>query len=185
MAQAAGLWGAIRVSFEWRGTFTPNAHWAPVYTADKGKVKVQLSVCLWLSTTSWRRIGEWRYSSTHSLTSARRGGDWSASRPGRFTPRKEPRYPLDRSLGGPQSRSGRGGEEKNSQPPPGIEPWAPIVQPVAQRYTDWATCRASYNSIRKLFAFQNGEDQDLKAILLPLYGCETWHLTARLVRILV
>jgi hypothetical protein len=32
------------------------------------------------------------------------------------------RYPLDRRLGGPQSRSGRGGEEKNSQPPPGIEP---------------------------------------------------------------
>jgi hypothetical protein len=30
-----------------------------------------------------------------------------------------PRYPLDRRLGGPQSRSGRGREEKNSQPPPG------------------------------------------------------------------
>jgi len=29
---------------------------------------------------------------------------------------------LDRRLGGPQSRSGRGGEEKNSQHPPGIEP---------------------------------------------------------------
>jgi hypothetical protein len=28
---------------------------------------------------------------------------------------------LDRRLGGPQSRSGRGGEEKNSQPLPGIE----------------------------------------------------------------
>jgi hypothetical protein len=28
------------------------------------------------------------------------------------------RYPLDRGLGGPQSRSGRGGEDKNSQPPP-------------------------------------------------------------------
>jgi hypothetical protein len=41
-------------------------------------------------------------------------------------------------LGGPQSRSRRGGEEKNSQPPPGIEPRTPIVQPVAQRYTDWA-----------------------------------------------
>jgi len=27
---------------------------------------------------------------------------------------------LDRRLGGPQSRSGRGGEEKNSQLPPGI-----------------------------------------------------------------
>jgi hypothetical protein len=34
---------------------------------------------------------------------------------------KSPRYPLDRRLGGPQSRSGRGGEEKNSQPPQGIE----------------------------------------------------------------
>jgi hypothetical protein len=28
---------------------------------------------------------------------------------------------LDRRLDGPQSRSGRGGEEKNSQPLPGIE----------------------------------------------------------------
>jgi hypothetical protein len=35
---------------------------------------------------------------------------------------KNPWYPLDRRLGGPQSRSGRDGEEKNSQPPPGIEP---------------------------------------------------------------
>jgi hypothetical protein len=34
--------------------------------------------------------------------------------------RKSPWYPLDRSLGGPQSRSGRGGEEKNSQPLPGL-----------------------------------------------------------------
>jgi hypothetical protein len=36
--------------------------------------------------------------------------------------RKGPRYPLDRRLVEPQSRSGRGGEEKNSQAPPGIEP---------------------------------------------------------------
>jgi hypothetical protein len=34
---------------------------------------------------------------------------------------KRHRYPLDRRLGGPQSRSERGGEEKNSQPPPEIE----------------------------------------------------------------
>jgi hypothetical protein len=65
-------------------------------------------------------LGEWRYRSTHSLTSALDGGEWSASRPGRFTPRE--RAPLDRRLGGPQSRSGCGGEEKNSDPPPGIEP---------------------------------------------------------------
>jgi len=44
-----------------------------------------------------------------------------------FTPRplypqgKNPWYPLDRGLGGPKSLSGRGGEEKNSQLPPGIE----------------------------------------------------------------
>jgi hypothetical protein len=34
---------------------------------------------------------------------------------------KSPLYPLDRGLGGSQSRYGRGGEEKNSQPPTGIE----------------------------------------------------------------
>jgi hypothetical protein len=42
-------------------------------------------------------------------------------------------YPLDSRLGGTQSRSGRGGEEKNSQPLPGPKP--SIIQPVAQRYT--------------------------------------------------
>jgi hypothetical protein len=38
---------------------------------------------------------------------------------------KSPWYPLDKRLGGPQSRSGCDGEEKNSQPPPGIEPYNP------------------------------------------------------------
>jgi hypothetical protein len=33
-------------------------------------------------------MGEWRYSSTHSLTSALDGDEWSASRPGRFTTRE-------------------------------------------------------------------------------------------------
>jgi hypothetical protein len=47
-----------------------------------------------------------------------------------FTPRplypqgNSPCYLLDRRLSGPQNRSGRG-EEKNSQPPPGIEPLEP------------------------------------------------------------
>jgi hypothetical protein len=43
-------------------------------------------------------LGEWRYSSTHSLTSALDGGEWSASRPGHFTPRK--RAPRIRWIGG-------------------------------------------------------------------------------------
>jgi hypothetical protein len=46
---------------------------------------------------------------------------------------KSPWYPLDRRLDGPQSRSGRGGEEKNAQPLPGLEP--PIIQPLTQSYT--------------------------------------------------
>jgi hypothetical protein len=38
-------------------------------------------------------------------------------------------------MGGPQSRSGHGGEEKNSQSLPGVE--LPITQPVAQRYSNF------------------------------------------------
>jgi hypothetical protein len=30
-------------------------------------------------------VGEWRYNSTHSLTSTLDGGEWSALRPGHFT----------------------------------------------------------------------------------------------------
>jgi hypothetical protein len=37
-------------------------------------------------------------------------------------PGKEPLVPLDRRLGGTRNLSGRGGEEKNFQLPPGIEP---------------------------------------------------------------
>jgi hypothetical protein len=56
---------------------------------------------------------------------------WAVS----FTPRplypqgKNPWYSLGRRLSGPQSRSGRGGEEKNFQSLTGLE--LPIIQPVA------------------------------------------------------
>jgi hypothetical protein len=53
--------------------------------------------------------------------------------PAALPPGKDPGYPFGRRLCGPQSRSGHGGVEKNSQPLPGIEPQ--IIQPVAQRYT--------------------------------------------------
>jgi len=42
-------------------------------------------------------LEEWRYSSTHSLT-ALDGGEWSASCPGRFTPRE--RAPGTHWIGG-------------------------------------------------------------------------------------
>jgi hypothetical protein len=54
-------------------------------------------------------------------------GEWSASRPYLFTPRDCPRYALDRRLGGPQSRSGRYGEEKNLT---SVGNRTPVVQPI-------------------------------------------------------
>jgi hypothetical protein len=52
---------------------------------------VQIKVKLSLFYFNWAprhegALGEWRYSFTHSLTSAQDGGEWSASLPGRFTP---------------------------------------------------------------------------------------------------
>jgi hypothetical protein len=43
-------------------------------------------------------------------------------------------YPLYRRLGGPQGQPGRG---RKIAPPPGFDPRT--VQPIASRYTDWAT----------------------------------------------
>jgi hypothetical protein len=53
--------------------------------------------------------------------------------PAALPPGKEPWYPLHRKLGGSQSRSGRGGEEKDCQPLLRLEP--SMFQPVAQCYT--------------------------------------------------
>jgi hypothetical protein len=46
----------------------------------------------------------------------------SFTTPAALPPGKETLVPLDRRLGGPQSQCGRGGEEKNSQPLPELEP---------------------------------------------------------------
>jgi hypothetical protein len=74
--------------------------------------------------------GEYRYSSTLSLTSTLDGGGWSTPRPGRFTTGKETRYPLYRKLGTPQGRSER---VWKISPPPVFDPRT--VQLVASRYT--------------------------------------------------
>jgi hypothetical protein len=47
--------------------------------------------------------GEYRYSSTLSLTPALNRREWSKPRPGRLTPGKENRYPLHRTVGGNES----------------------------------------------------------------------------------
>jgi hypothetical protein len=62
----------------------------------------------------------WTGVQLHAFTSAINGGEWSASRHGRFIPRERaPFYPLIRRLVGPQSRSGGGGEEKTFPTPTG------------------------------------------------------------------
>jgi hypothetical protein len=86
------------------------------------KVKVKLSLCLTkhhAMKTYWGNGGivprildlgtRWRWAVSFILRPLYPQG-------------KMPWYPLDRRLGVPQSRSGRGGEEKNFQPLPGIEP---------------------------------------------------------------
>jgi hypothetical protein len=72
-------------------------------------------------------LEEWRYSGTRSSTSALDGGEWSASRTGRFTRRKELglRVVLDAVV-------------KRKIPSPYWEsnPRTLILQPVVQHYTD-------------------------------------------------
>jgi hypothetical protein len=87
----------------------------------------------------WRRTGGVDVSSTHSLTSALDGGEWSASRPGRFIPRE--RAPFTHWIGGWVGlRAGLDAVAKRKIPSPRRElnPRTPILRSVAQRYTDWA-----------------------------------------------
>jgi hypothetical protein len=90
-------------------------------------------------------VGEWRYSSTHSSTSALDWGEWSASRPGRFTPRE--RAPVTHWIGGwmgPRAVLDAVMKRKIPSPRRESNPRTPIVQPVAQRYTDWATTALTF-----------------------------------------
>jgi hypothetical protein len=82
-----------------------------------------------------KAYGEWRYSSTHSLTSAIDGGEWS--RPGRFTPRERAAgTPWIGGWVGPRAVLDAVMKRKIPNPRRESNPRTPIVQPVAQRYTD-------------------------------------------------
>jgi hypothetical protein len=77
------------------------------------------------------------YSSTHSLTSVLDGSEWSASRPGRFTPRE--RAPGTHWIGGwvgPRAVLDAVVERKILSPRQESNSRTTVVQPVAQRYTD-------------------------------------------------
>ena len=68
------------------------------------------------------------------MTTALEGGEGSASPPGRSLSPGKTRYPLYRRLSGPSASLDRCGK---SRPPPGFDPRT--IQPVASRYTNWAT----------------------------------------------
>jgi hypothetical protein len=73
----------------------------------------------------------------HSLASALDGNEWSASRPCRFTPRE--RAPDTHWIGGwVDTRAVLDAVVKRKTPSPRRDSnlRTPIVQPVAQRYTD-------------------------------------------------
>jgi hypothetical protein len=95
----------------------------------RGKVGTCLSV-LWMvyATHSSRDIALLFHD--HGT---RRGWGVSVTPRPLYTPGKT-RYPLYRRLGGPQ---GRTGQVWKISPPPGFD--SRTVQPVASRYTDWAT----------------------------------------------
>ena len=77
--------------------------------------------------------GEYRYSSTLSVTSALDGVGDQRQTPAALPPGKT-RYPLYGRLGGPQGRSG---QVRKISHPPVFDPRT--VQPVASRYSDYAT----------------------------------------------
>ena len=67
------------------------------------------------------------------MTTAREGGEGSASRPGRSLPPKKDPVPIVQEAGWAPGRVWRGAE---NLAPPGFDPRT--VQPVASRYTDYA-----------------------------------------------
>jgi hypothetical protein len=111
-----------------------------IYIYTHELLKVKLSLCFFNRAPRHEDVlGEWRYSSTHSLTTALDGGEWSASRPGRFTPRDiAPGTHWKGGWIGPRAVPVAVVKRKISSPRRESNHRTPIVQPVARRYTDWA-----------------------------------------------
>jgi hypothetical protein len=130
------------------------------------KVKVKLSLCLTKHHAMKTYWGVEVY--LHEfLAPALDGGEWSASLPGLLTPRE--RAPGSHWIGGwVGPRAVLDAVVKRKIPSPRRESNSrnPIVQPVAQRYTDCAIT-VLFSKIMKI--------KIQKTITLPvLYECESW-----------
>jgi hypothetical protein len=112
------------------------SHWR---LRSRLNVKVKLCLCFNWTPRHEDVLREWRYSSTHSFTSALDGCEWSASRSSRFTPRERaPRTHWIEGWVGPRTVLDAVVKRKIPSSRRKSNPRTPIVQPVAQRYTDWA-----------------------------------------------
>jgi hypothetical protein len=121
--------------------------------SSTGKVKGKVFPVLNWAPRHEGVLGEWRYSSTHSLTSALYGGEWSASRPGRFASME--RAPGTHWIGGwvgPKAVLDAVVMRKIPSPLRESNLRTPIVQPVAQRYTDW-----DITAVRLCYAERGGD----------------------------
>jgi hypothetical protein len=91
---------------------------------------------------------------------------------------KSPLCPLDRRLSGPQSRSGCGGGEKNSQPLPGLEPLDhPGRSPALYHWAIPVPIKYSCSSNKLLcreYPFTYGNSKKLIALTPLLYRIETF-----------
>jgi hypothetical protein len=111
------------------------------------------------------------YCSTHSLTSALDGGEWSASRPSRLNPSE--RAPGTHWIGdwvGPRAVLDAVVKRKIPSPRREWNPRTSIVQSVAQRYTDWAIMAVQnytgyFVNIRAIFP---GQPSLVERMLRPL-----------------
>jgi len=99
----------------------------------KGKIKCTLIQALMLCTGHTACRGSRGIALLFHDHGTRRG-ERSVSCAGRSLPPGNTRYPLYRRLGWPQGRSG---QVRKISPLLGLDPWT--VQPVASRYTDYAT----------------------------------------------
>ena len=110
-----------------------HAEHEPHWLVKQSKVKCTLAQALRLCTGRTARRGS-RGMALLFLDHDTRRSEGSASRTSPSLPPGKTPYPFYRKLGGPQGRSG---QVRKISPPPVFEPRT--VQPVASRYTDYAT----------------------------------------------
>jgi hypothetical protein len=103
------------------------------------KVKVKLSLCFNWAPRHKDVLGKQRYRSTQSLTSALHGGEWSASRLGRFIPGTAHGTHWIGGWVGPRAGLDTVSKRKIPSPPPNSNLDHLTTQPVVSHYTYRAT----------------------------------------------